>query len=109
MMQQSPYRRLVRALWLPLFVLQFSLDALLYGQTWLFNSWSWIRALGYQYTYQPWYAMYAERFLVGQRELGEPALWLGGVMVLVQPLVWASVIAALWLFFRKRGATAPRT
>jgi hypothetical protein len=98
------HRRLARTLWLPLFVLQFPLDALLYGQTWVFNSWAWIRALGYQFTHQPWYAMYAERFLIGQRELGEPALWLGGMMVLMQPLVWAVIVTGLWaLWERFRG------
>lgn len=84
----------VRVLLLPLFVLQFALDAWLGERLLIFNSWSWLRAVGYQITHQPWYAFYAEDFLLGQRLLGEPALWLGALMLLLRPLAGALLIGA---------------
>lgn len=104
------YPRAVRLTLLPLMLLQFPLDALL-GRVLLFDSYAWLRALGYQLSHQPWYAFYAEDFLLGQRALGEPALWLGGALLVLRPLGWALALtwAARWLIRRRSSGPSGRS
>lgn len=101
------FRGWLRLLLLPLFVLQFPIDLLL-GNTLIFNSWAWLRAVGYQVADQPWYALYAERFLIGQQSLGEASLWLGLPMTVLQPLLWAALIGAVATWASRLSAPRDR-